>query len=265
MNRRQILAASAGAAVMGAANAAGAADKPAAQQKSLEYYELRKYHTRMGPQSTLAKNYFKDALVPALSRLGIGPVGVFATLIGDPAYYVLIPAKKAETLLTLEARLEQDAEYNKAGEPFLTAPAVQPAYERFENSLMVAFDGWPQLQVTPATAERKKRCFELRTYECSSDRDYRRKIEMFNSGEFPAFQSAGFWQIFYGDVLVGTRRPCLTYMLGFGDLAERSAMWTAFVRTPEWKRLTSDQRYIFEEIMSKVDNSILMPLESSQI
>ena len=63
--------------------------------------------------------------------------------------------------------------------------------------------------------------FELRTYESASDQDHKRKVEMFNSGEFDVFRNAGFWQIFYGDTLVGSRLPNLTYMIGFPDLAER--------------------------------------------
>jgi len=88
---------------------------------------------------------------------------------------------------------------------------------------------------------------------------------MFNSGEYAAFARAGFWQIFYGDVIVGSRQPCLTYMIGFGSLAERDDKWKAFGAAPEWKKLTGSQRFSFESIVSNVTNEILAPAEFSQI
>jgi hypothetical protein len=88
---------------------------------------------------------------------------------------------------------------------------------------------------------------------------------MFNSGEFDVFQRAGFWQIFYGDTLVGPRLPNLTYMLGFPDLTERSRMWKAFGSDPGWKKLSTASRYNFEEIVSNITNVILSPTSYSQI
>jgi hypothetical protein len=153
----------------------------------------------------------------------------------------------------------------KAGAAFLNAPDKQPAYVRVESSLMLAFEGWPKLTVPAATAQRGKRMFELRTYESPSDQDHRRKVEMFNSGEFAAFEKAGFWQIFFGDTLIGARMPNLTYMLGFEDMAARDNMWKAFGASAEWKKLSGSPRYNFEEIVSSITNVILAPASYSQI
>ena len=214
-----------------------AADPKARQDAGREYYELRQYQVRRGPQTKITSDYFRDALVPALNRLGVKPVGVFSEVIGGlgSSFYVLMPAKNVETLAMVEARLGQDSEYNRAGAPFLTAPAVQPAFERMDSSLMVAFEGWPQLKVPSATAQGRKRVFELRTYESPSDRAYRRKVEMFGAGEYAAFEKAGFWPIFFGDVVAGARRPCLTYMLGFESIGHREEMWRDFFATPNGK------------------------------
>ena len=116
-----------------------------------------------------------------------------------------------------------------------------------------------------STATRGPRAFELRTYESPSDRDHVRKVEMFNNGEFEVFEKAGFWQVFYGDVLIGTRLPKLTYMLGFEDLTDRSKKWDAFRSSPEWKKLSSLPRYTYEEIVSNITNVILTPAPYSQI
>ena len=130
-----------------------------------------------GRQQKLTDAFLKDALVPALNRLGIASVGVFNLTIGPvtPTFYVLMAAASVETLTTSEARLGQDAEYLKAGAPFLTAPADEPPLIRIESSLMVAFEGWPKLKLPAATAEHKERIFELRTYESPSDQDHRHK------------------------------------------------------------------------------------------
>jgi hypothetical protein len=239
----------------------------AATGESREYYELRRYHLQRGPQVKLAGDFLGEALVPALNRLGISPVGIFDVEIGpeSPGLFVLIPSASLETLLTAEFRLNRDAEYLRAGAPFLNAPASQPAFVRMESSLMVAFEGKPRLVVPPATSEHRSRMFELRTYESPTPQDHVRKVEMFNSGEFDVFEKAGFWQVFYGDTLVGSRLPNLTYMLGFEDLADRNKKWEAFRSAPEWKKLSTMPRYAFEEIVSNITNVILRPTPYSQI
>jgi len=266
VNRRNFLTTS--AAGLGASRLNLSAPRnDAANEKSREYYELRQYHVQSGRQQKITDAFLRDALVPALNRLGITPVGVFNVEIGEgsPRFHVLLPAASVDVLATAEVRLGQDSEYLKAGAPFLSAPADQPAMVRIENSLMVAFEGWPKLKLPEATPEHKDRLFELRTYESPSDQDHRRKVEMFNSGEFEVFDKAGFWRIFFGDVLVGSKLPCLTYMVGFPSLAERVADWKTFGSLPEWKKLTSSSRYSFESIVSNITNTILRPTDYSQI
>jgi hypothetical protein len=239
----------------------------AAAGERREYYELRRYQLLRGPQVKLAEDFFREALLPALNRLGISPVGVFNIEIGpgSPSFYVLMPSPSLETLVSVDSRLNRDGDYLKAGAGFLNAPAQQPAYVRMESSLMVAFEGRPRLRVPPAAAEHRSRMFELRTYESPTDQDHVRKVEMFNSGEFDVFEKAGFWQIFYGDTLIGSRLPNLTYMLGFEDLADRNKKWEAFRSAPEWKKLSTSPRYAFEEIVSNITNVILTPAPYSQI
>ncbi|HUY12888.1 MAG TPA: NIPSNAP family protein [Terriglobia bacterium] len=269
MKRRRFLASSLAASALAAeassAYLQGAAvpSKPAGR----EYYELRRYEIRSGPQAKLADTYFQNALIPALNRLGITPVGAFNTVIGPeaPGIYVLLPCSTVETLVTARFQLDTDAAYQAAASDFLNAPAGQPAYIRMESELMLAFKGHPKLTLPPATASRGARMFEVRTYESPSDRDHARKVEMFNSGEFDIFLSAGFNPVFYGDKLSGPRMPNLTYMLSFDDLADRDKKWKAFGSSPAWKKLSTSQRYAFEEIVSNITNVILSPAAYSQI
>ena len=235
--------------------------------KPREYYELRQYHLQTGPQTKLTQNYVSDALIPALNRLGISPIGAFNLSIGPemPMLYLLIPSKTIEPLVTAELRLAQDETFLKAAEPFWNAPANEPAYTRIESSLLLAFEGWPKLIVPPVTTQHGKRVFQLRTYESPSNQAHIRKVEMFHNGEFGAFQRAGFWQVFYGDTLIGPRLPKLTYMLSFPDLAEMNAKWNAFGSDPEWKKLSSSPRYNFESIVTNISSLILSPTSYSQI
>lgn len=261
MDRRKFL----GSAL--ASGALAASSLSAAQQSSpsgeREYYELRRYHILSGPMKQLADTYFRDALVPALNRLGIKPVGVFNTSIGSdgPSCYVLMPAAKSDTLVTAEARLADDADYQKAAAPFLNAPARDPGAVRMESSLLYAFESMPKLAPPPEGS----RMFEIRTYESTTIQDHIRKVEMMNAGEVAIFKKSSFWPVFMGDRLIGPRQPSLTYMISFPTLADRDKNWAAFFGSPEWKALTGNARYSFEPIVSNVDNEILTPAAYSQV
>jgi NIPSNAP len=269
MRRRTFLGSSVAMAALGAipeeARSRGAQGN--ADGKGRKFYELRRYQLSSGPQRKLCDDFFRAALVPALNRLGITPVGVFDVTIGPetPSIYLLMPSASLETLVTVETRLPQDAEYMKTGAPFLNAPATEPAFVRMESSLMQAFEKMPGITLPAATATNGPRVFELRTYESPSDQDHKRKVEMMQSGEEAIFAKAGFTQVFYGDALIGSRLPNLTYMLSFESVAERDKHWSAFRDAPEWKALSSEPRYAFESIVSSITNVILTPTAYSQI
>lgn len=234
---------------------------------SREYYQLRKYSFHSGPQTKLADQFFSSALIPAANRLGFSPVGVFRVDIGPstPTYYVLIPGSKLEQVVDVDLLLAQDKEFMKLAEPFWSAPAKEPPFERLESTLLKSFEGWPKLAVPAATALKGKRIFQLRTYESPTPGDHVRKVEMFHHGEFEIFKRSGCEAVFYSDGLVGPNLPKLTYMLTFPDIAALNAGWERFRVDADWKKLTADPRYNFESIVSNVDNLILSPLPYSQI
>ncbi len=264
MQRRNFLAAS--LATSAAALASGSAAQTRAQG-GREFYLLRRYKLESGPQVALTERYIGDALIPALGRRGMGPVGAFNIEIGPetPVVYVLIPGRSVEALAELDLDLARDEEFLKAAEPFWSAPASAQAFQRVEASLLVAFEGWPRVTPPAAAVTHGKRIFQLRTYESPSFRDHVRKVEMFHSGEFGIFQAAGFHPVFFGDMLIGTRMPCLTYMLSFADLTEMDAKWNVFRDDPNWKKLSADSRFAYEAIVDNITNLILSPLAVSQI
>lgn len=262
MDRRQFLSAS-----LATSAAAVAGNVPAHAAPAREYYQIRRYSLMSGPQLKLTENYLASALIPALTRMGLDRVGTFKVDIGPetPTYYVLIPAKDSAALAELDLHLAQDEEFLKAADPFWSAPATSPAFQRVEYSLLAAFEGWPRLTPPPGSAAKAKRIFQLRTYESPSYKDHIVKVKMFHSGEFDLFAKAGFHMVFFGDTLVGSRLPSLTYMVSFTDSDELDAKWDLFRNDPEWKKLSADPRFAYEPIVSNITNLILSPLDCSQI
>ena len=268
MRRRQFLTRSLAAAT--ASTLGNPAELAAAQQagssQTRQFYELRQYRLQMGPQAKLLDDFLSGALIPALNRLGITPVGAFHLDIGPetPTLYLLLPSSDCELLATADLRMAEDTTFLKAAEPFWNAPAVQPAFVRVESSLLLAFEGWPALTLPSSTAQHGKRIFQLRTYESPTYVAHVRKVEMFHRGEFAIFERTGLHPVFFSRTLVGPRQPSLTYMLTFADQAELNANWAKFGADPEWKKLSTAPRYS-DPIVSNITNLILSPAEYSQI
>ena len=272
MHRRKFVAASLATSALALSRDPEAAAQPQSSAtlpglSAHEFYEIRRYGFQMGPQTAQAESYFSDALIPALTRMGVGPVGAFRLEYGPetPAYFLLLPAASVDILSTTQKRLAQDTVFLKAAAPFWNAPATTPAFARVESSLLAAFEGWPRLTPPASSATWAKRIFQLRTYESPSEAAHVRKVEMFHNGEFALFQKAGLQPVFFGDTLIGSRLPNLTYMLTAAGMPELEAGWAAFGSDPEWKKLSSSPRYNYESIVSNITNLILQPLASSQI
>lgn len=260
MKRREFVATSclAGLAPLSAvARAAGPSDPD-----GREYYELRLYQLEAGPKQKQFEDFVGQAAIPALNRIGIEPVGVFRMLEGDdPNVYVLLPHKSPQSFITLTEKLGADAEFMDAGAEFLGAPFSDPAYKRFESSLMVAFEGHPRLTVP---SKSPSRILQLRTYESHSTEKAQKKIEMFNSGgEIEIFHRTGLKPVFFGNSLVGSKLPNLTYMLGFDDEEAMKTGWDSFRSDPGWNELKQDPQY--KDTVSNSTNILLRPAACSQI
>jgi hypothetical protein len=271
MDRREFVSAAlaaGGGLVTGAVTAAGSAEA-AAQAAPREVYELRHYQLRRGPQTQLADDYFRQAAIPAMQRLGLGPIGVFSVMIGpgSPALTVLIPHKTIESVITLPERLAADAEYQRAGAPFLDAVATNPAYVRIETSLLRAFETMPVLAPPFGGGEagRRSRIFELRTYESHSEKAGLKKIEMFNTGEIAIFRRAGLQPVFFGQRLAGPAMPSLTYMLVYEAMAAHDRQWAAFAADPEWRKLSTTPGLTDPDIVANITNMFLRPTPYSQV
>ncbi len=263
MDRRDLV--KGGAAV--AAMMAGVAESGSAQSQSVaggrEYYLIRRYKFSSGPQGQIASKYFQDALLPALGRMSMGPVGVMGLTYGaeTPTTYVVIPSTDVTKLAQLDLLLAKDDAFTEAAAPFWSPAATAPPFDRVSSSLSIAFEGYPRL-TAPA---KEQRILQLRTYESPTYAAHVRKVEMFHKGEFDYFAQSGSKSVFYADDLIGARGPSLTYMLAHKDLAEMDAHWKAFSAVPGWQKLSHDPRYSSEPIVSSIDNLVLTPTAYSQI
>jgi len=261
MNRRHFLAVSGTAGLATLTSTARAADDSPAGER--EFYQLIQFTVDKPEQKAGLDKFLKEAAVPALNRLGIKPVGVFYPGDGLSPVYVLLPHPSVQSVATVMPRLAQDPEFTSTGAEFLDAPASAPAFKRMEVSVMVAFKGMPKLE-TPA--QNPGRVFQLRIYESPSMKTNLKKIEMFNdAGEIKIFREVGLNPVFFGQTIIGTKMPNLTYMLGFKSMDDQKAAWKKFGAHPEWQRLSKMPEYSDKAILSGITNLSLIAADYSQI
>jgi hypothetical protein len=258
MKRREFLAAAGLAGMAGVSSPANAGERK--DDGKQEYYELRRYHLHVGSKKNLVGDFLRDVGIPAMNRIGIGPVGVFSAMYGpnSPTLYVLMVHKSLESVAKAASRLLEDDEYRKAD--FINTGLSEPGYVRIESSLMVAFKDMAKLEVP----EKKSRIFELRIYESHCIKAAKKKIEMFNEGgEIAIFKKTGLRPVFFGESIIGPQLPNLNYMLAFDDMEARDKQWKVFSGDPEWKELRANPAY--KDTVSNITDIILRPAPYSQI
>jgi len=241
-----------------------AAEKDLSAKSSPELYELRMYTLKNATQQKLVENYFKNAAIPALNRLGSKNIGVFTEQKpeGQTKLFAIIPFSSAKDFMNVENKLAKDDAYQQAAAAYLHAPAAEPAYERIESSLLEAFAAMPTLVIP----ENKPRIFELRRYESPGEAAGKKKIDMFeNVGEIAIFKRVGLTPVFFGETIIGEMRPNLTYMLTFDDMAAHDKSWKAFGSDPEWQRIKAIPGYEDKNIVSRITRTFLVPASFSQI
>jgi len=276
MKRRQFIKGSVAASTIAAValeglNSSAAAQKPAGNQ---EYYELRAYRLKSGSTHELLDAYLEKAAIPALNKLGAKPVGVFTQMerTGAPAgselrdtsiVFVLIPYPSLEAFAAGTARLNADAEVQKAGAEYLQTQKSASGFDRIDSWLLLAFSGMPKLEQPEYSRNKTTRMFEMRTYESYSELKALKKVEMFNAGEIDTMREVGLGPIFFGQALTGSGLPHLTYMLSAESEDAHKQHWGGFGKSPVWNKLKNDPQYA--DTVSKIVNRFLVPTAYSQI
>lgn len=273
---KRSLAASAAAALTSRMSAASESTTTAR-----DYYELRCYHlkanTRLKTDAdpALLDGYLEHAMLPALDKLGVKNVGAFSELevdrdtatsspmAGSPVW-VLIPHSTLESFVEVSAALNADPAIQKAGSNYLNAPKDNPAFERIDSWLLLAFAGQPTIQVPSFSRDRvPTRVFEMRDYESHSELKALGKMAMFNAGEIPLMHDLGMSPVFYGQALAGPNLPHLRYMTSGPDLATHLANWRKFGPDPRWQAMKDLPQYA--DTVSKNTSRFLTPKAYSQI
>jgi hypothetical protein len=267
MRRREFLAASAATAMTLLSERGHAAQQT---ESGRQVFELRTYHFASPAKREAFEQFLAEAAVPALNRAGLSPVGVWKMLAQDNPklklsadpddLWVLLPHNSLESVATLEDRLAADQAFQTAGHSILHGPKNDPAFLRYDSTLLLAMEGVPRVSV-PTKAP--TRVFELRTYESHNADKARNKLEMFNAGEFPIFARAGMPGVFFGGAIAGADLPQLTYMIVTDDMKDVQKGWSAFFNDPQWKKLSGEPSY--KDNVSKVISRFLRPAAGSQI
>jgi hypothetical protein len=226
-----------------------------------DYYEQRTYQVANEAKRQLVSDYLEHAVLPALRRQGIGPVGVFTELgeAATPAIHLLATYRSLEQFAGARLAMESDREYQTAAADYLGTQQKDPAYRRIQSSLMVAFAGMPRLTLPG----KEQRVFEWRLYESHNEAKARRKIDMFNEGEIPIFGEAGFTPVLFSETLIGPRVPNLKYMLASPSMEAHEAHWDAFKKHPDWLAMKKLPKY--RKTVSTISSTSLAPTEYSEI
>ena len=261
MDRRKFVA---GLGAVAAAPTVLAAENKSSSSDDRQYLEWIHYSLR-GRRDRRVENYYAEAAIPALNRLGISDIGVFNVMYGPnaPSLNVLIPHESLKSAMTYQTKLADDAEYKKAGQEFLESPYSDPAFARIDRGLMKAFSGMPRVE-SPKKTFGDQRIFELRIYESHNHFKAQKKIDMFNEGgEIQVFRDTGLTPVFFGETLFGRLMPNLTYMLVFKDMADRDRNWDVFRNSEGWAAIKDLEEY--RDTVSNITDFILRPANCSQV
>jgi NIPSNAP protein len=227
----------------------------AAAPAAREYYDLRAYRLKPGGPTARLEAYFEKALLPALERRGIKPVGVFTELEvnktdqtsvakPDTPMWVLIPHATLDSFVSVSAEINTDPAVQKAGADYLQSPKANPAYDRIDSWLLRAFKGHPVMTLPEFSKKRvPTRVFEMRDYESHSELKALAKMNMFDEGEEEIMRDLGMSPVFFGQALAGPNLPHLRYITAGPDLASHLNAWNKFGPDPRWVKMRDLPQY----------------------
>jgi hypothetical protein len=233
-----------------------------------DFYQIKTYLYSSPEQGRILDHYLEFALLPALHRAGISPVGVFRPLGDDTATLhricLLIPFRSFQEYLGLTHILDGDRQYQADGRDYLDAEYKHPPYLRFESVLLQAFEDMPIPAIPALKSPKSERIFELRSYEGATEKIHQNKVRMFNQGgEIPLFSRLGFNAVFYAEVISGGHMPNLMYMTSFEDSTAHDQHWKQFGTDPQWKKLSSAPEY--QNNVSHIDILLMHPAPYSDL
>ncbi len=240
----------------------------AQKQNAQSFYQISVYHFKDSSQEKTINQYLQNALLPALHRANVQPVGVFTSLSNDTSadktMYVFMPVKSLDEIALLSSKLNADKAYSTEGKAYLTAPFDAAPYTRMETILLQAFPLAPAIQQPHLQSPKKGRVYELRSYESATEMMNSSKVKMFNVGdEVGIFKRLNFNAVFYAEVVAGSHQPNLMYMTTFENMPDREAKWKLFMNDDAFKKLLAMPEY--QHNVSKADIIFLRPADYSDL
>ncbi len=239
MKRRKILKSAASLGILAAAAPSMAAHHHS-QNTPREWYEIRIYSIKFGRNANRLIEYLNGQFKEELLNRGARNVWLFNEYgLTDPRkIWCLITYPDLDTFHKVQL-MGTDASMMQAHPDYYGIKPEEMPYTRFESWTFLSFSGLPSM-IDPDSTDR---FFELRTYEGFSEDAVRRKIKMFNVEEIELFHKTGLHPVFFGEMIAGPYRPCLTYMLAFKDMEDRDAAWQEFINHPEWNAMRVKEEY----------------------
>lgn len=206
-----------------------------------QVYELRKYDMVKAWYAGPLHDYFREALIPAMERQGVKHIAVFEEMGEDwpKSVYFLAVYPDLSEFSSLRERLVKDTVFQNRAQFYYNTPEENFPFTDYSTSLYTSFQGMPEMNLP----DPNRVIFELRTYESYQEDALRRKVKMFNDSEFGIFEDVGLPPVFFGQKIAGPDMPCLTYMLSFETMEERTRSWERFMKHPEWLRIRDLEEY----------------------
>jgi hypothetical protein len=222
-----------------------------------EIYEWRIYTLKENGAEILDR-FFKETLIPAYNRQGV-TAGAFKLYNEtDSVRYLLLVYPNMEKYIEVKHEIWNDRVFRASAQSFYEQTAPNPVYSEFETLLCEAFDKIPKM----LSPDKGRTLFELRHYKSPNEEANQRKIKMFNVDEIAVFDKVGINSVCYGEVLSGSRMPSLIYLTWYRDEPTRNAVWSEFVKHPDWLRIRDMKEYAHTATDNK--NRLLSPLPYSQ-
>jgi hypothetical protein len=232
-----------------------------------QFYEIRNYVLGENGDAGAIDGYLKNALIPALKRQGIGPVGAFEPTKSDKSgansIFVVIPFDRLSAIAASQEKLASDEAYLAAASSYLERPHNEAPYQRIRSEVLSSMACWPTVKVAKDSLENDERVYELRVYESATEKIAETKIDMFNAGEVPIFLDCNIQPIFIGKCIAGPQMPSMTYLTTYPNDAERLKSWKAFVAHPDWATLKVVPKYL--NTVSRIDKFVLKAKPYSQM
>ena len=258
MKRREFMQAAVAGSVVGAVSGSAAA------QGGPGFIAMNWYHCRRDQDVQRLRDFLANSVVPACSRAGVKPVGVFQPSVGpdSPSFLVVTAYPSLASLQDCYSKLAADAGYVSDQKAF--DDKWELAYDRVECWLLRAFKTTPGIEI-PKVEPGKTNLFELRIYESRNLQGHIKKVAMFDEGEIDLFRRSGISPVFFGSTLFGPNMPNLVYMVSFPSEQARAQSWSTFGQSPEWKKMSTAPGMTDRELVCRISNQFMAPLPFSDI